>query len=105
MDQHATEVIHEQEQVRALATGDARERHERTHEHVAHPALVGTVSFEPAEGAWLTGQSSPMQTTPVQVLSDRALWDENAMAGFQDRADLDCGASWQFLAQLAGLLQ
>ena len=46
-----------------------------------------------------------MQTPSVQVLSESALGDRDAMAGFQDRADLDCGASWQFLAQLAGFLQ
>ncbi|HEY8951427.1 MAG TPA: hypothetical protein VIP78_02570 [Candidatus Dormibacteraeota bacterium] len=46
-----------------------------------------------------------MQTPPVQVLSDRALGDEDAMAGFQDRADLSGRASRQFLAQLAGLLE
>ena len=36
MDQHSTEVVHEQEQVGALAARHAWERHERTHEHVAH---------------------------------------------------------------------
>src|SRR5437870_4151298 len=34
MDQESTEVIHEQKQVRALAAGDAWERHERADEHV-----------------------------------------------------------------------
>ena len=46
-----------------------------------------------------------MQTTPVQVLADRALGQMDAMPRFQDRADLDGGASWQFLAQLTGFLQ
>jgi hypothetical protein len=27
------------------------------------------------------------------------------MPRFQHRADLDCGASWKFLAQLAGFLE
>jgi len=56
MNEEPTEVIHEQEQVGALAAGDARKRYERTHEHVAHPAFVGTFGFEAAEGARLTSQ-------------------------------------------------
>ena len=105
MHQDSTEVIHEQKQVRPLAAGDVWKRHERTDAHVAHPALVGTFSFEWAEGARLTGQGGPMQTPPVQVLADRALGQTDAMPRFQDGADLDGGASWQFLAQLAGFLQ
>src|SRR2546425_12475067 len=105
MDQHPTEVIHEQEQVRALTASDAWERYERADEHIAHPALVGTFSFETAEGARLTSQGGPMQTTSVQVLSDSALRQMDAMPRFQDRADLDGGATWQFQSQLAGFLQ
>jgi hypothetical protein len=60
MDQEPAEIIHEQEQIGALAARHTWIRHERADEHVAHPALVGTFSFEPAEGAWLTGQRSPM---------------------------------------------
>jgi hypothetical protein len=41
----------------------------------------------------------------VQVLSDRALGDGDAMPRFEDGADLDCRASWQFLAPLAGFLE
>jgi len=54
MNQESAEVIHEQEQIGALAAGDAWKRHERADQHIAHPALVGPFSFEPAEGARLT---------------------------------------------------
>ena len=96
MDKEATEVIHEQEEVGAFAAGDAWKRHERTDEHVAHPALVGTFSFVPAEGAWLTRQRGAVQPATVQVLSDGPFGQMDAMPRFQDRADLDCRASWQF---------
>jgi hypothetical protein len=46
-----------------------------------------------------------MHTTRVQVLSDSALRQMDAMPGFQNRADLDCGATWQLQAELAGFLQ
>ena len=46
-----------------------------------------------------------MQPAAVQMLADSPLGQMNAMPRFQDRADLDCGASWQFLTQVAGFLQ
>jgi len=39
------------------------------------------------------------------MLADGPLGQMDAMPRFQDRADLDGGASWQFLAQLTGFLQ
>ena len=56
MNEESAEVIYEQEQVRALAARDAGKRDERTDQHVAHPALVGTFRFEAPEGGWLTSQ-------------------------------------------------
>jgi hypothetical protein len=50
MDQHPAVVINKDEQVRALAAGDARTRDEWAHQHVADPALVGTFGFEATEG-------------------------------------------------------
>jgi hypothetical protein len=94
MNEQSAEVIDEQEQLRTLAAGHAWKRHERTDEHVAHPALVGTFSFETTEGAGLTSQGGPMQTPSVQVLTESALWQVDAMPRFQDRADLDCLATW-----------
>ena len=105
MDQHPTEVIHEQEQVRALAASHARVRHEGSDQDVAHPALVGPFSFETAEGAWLTSQGGAVQPAAVQMLADGPLGQMDAMPRFQDRADLDRGASWQFQSQLAGFFQ
>src|ERR1700737_3605626 len=40
MNEDPAEVIHEQEQIGALAAGHAWKRHEWADEHVAHPALV-----------------------------------------------------------------
>src|SRR5713226_1700640 len=96
MNEESAEVIHEQEQIGALAAGHAWKRHEWADEHVAHPALVGTFSFETAEGAWLTRQGGAVQPAAVQMLADGPLRQMDAMPGFQNRADLDCGASWQF---------
>jgi hypothetical protein len=56
MNEESAEVIHEQEQVRALAARDAWKRDERTDEHVTHPAFIGTFGFKAAEGARLTSQ-------------------------------------------------
>ena len=105
MDEESTEVIHEQEKIGTLAAGDAWKRHERADEHVAHPALVGTFSFVPTEGAWLTSQGGAVQPAAVQMLADGALRHRDAMPRFQDRADLDGRATWQFQPQLASFLQ
>src|SRR5713226_4057251 len=96
MNEESTEVIHEQEQVGSLAADHAWKRHEWADEHVAHPALVGTFGFEAAEGARLTSQGGAVQPAAVQMLADGPLRQMDAMPGFQNRADLDCGASWQF---------
>ena len=93
MDQHSTEVIHEQEEIGTFAAGDTGERHERTDEDVAHPAFVGTFSFVSAEGTRLTCQRRAVETATVQMLADGALRNRNAMPCFQDRADLSCGAT------------
>jgi hypothetical protein len=81
------------------------ERHERTDEDVAHPAFVGTFSFVPAEGTRLTSQRRAVETATVQMLADGALRNGDAMPRFQDRADLNCGATGQFQSQLASFLQ
>ena len=41
----------------------------------------------------------------MQMLADSPLVQMNAMPRFQDRTDLDCGATWQFQSQPAGFLQ
>jgi hypothetical protein len=63
------------------------------------------VRFETAEGAWLISQGGAVQPAAVQMLADSPLGQMNAMPRFQDRADLDCGATWQFQSKLAGFLQ
>src|SRR5205823_11855879 len=69
------------------------------------PAFVGTFGFEAAEGARLTSQGGAVQPAAVQMLTDGPLRQMDAMPGFQNRADLDCRASRQFQAELAGFLQ
>jgi hypothetical protein len=46
-----------------------------------------------------------MQSTSVQVLSDGAFRDGDAMLRFQKCADLDGRPTWQFQSQLAGFLE
>src|SRR4051794_27509187 len=96
MDQHSTEVIHKQEEVGTFTPRHAWKRHKRADEHIAHPAFVGPFRFVPAECAWHTRQSSPMQTASVQVFANGALRDGDAVSGFQHRADVSSRASWQF---------
>ena len=73
MDQEATEVIDENEEIRSAAPMDARMRNERAHQYVAHPALVGPYGFEAAERARLTGQGGAVQPAAMQMLADGPL--------------------------------
>ena len=88
MHQKPAKVIDEQEQMRATAALHARVGYERTDEYVAYPALVRSFSFETTKDAWLTSDSGAMQALPAQMLADGAVWQEDAVPSFQDRADL-----------------
>jgi len=65
MDQHPTEVIHEQEQIGTFTARCTRVGHKWTDEHVANPSLIGPFGFEATERPWLASQCRTVQTTPV----------------------------------------
>ena len=65
-------------------------------------ALWSTASFY---GRGLPAVEGLWAATTVQMLADGPLRHMDAMPGFQNRADLDCRASRQFQAELAGFLQ
>src|SRR5262249_38833680 len=84
MNQEPTVVVDEHPQKCAFTASDAREGHERTDEHVANPALVGTFSFVTTEGPRLATQCRAVETTSAEVLADGALRHENAVPRFQN---------------------
>jgi len=94
VNQEPTEVVDQDPQVGTLAALHARKRHEWTHQNVADPAFVGSFGFEAAEGARLTSQGGAVQPAAVQMLADGPLGQMDAMPRLQNRADLDCGATW-----------
>src|SRR5438874_11433754 len=81
-------------------------RHERPHQHVADPALVRPFRFEASKGSrWLAGQRGTVEATSAEVGADGALGNAHAVTGFENGGDLCRRTGWQFLTQLARLLQ
>ena len=80
-------------------------RHERTHQHVADPALIRPFGFEAPKRSWLAGERGTIETAAAEVRTDGALGDAHTMARFEDGGDLRRRTCGQFLAQLASLLQ
>ena len=78
---------------------------EWTHQHVADPHLIRSVSFEATEGTWLAGQGRTLQTTALEMLANGPLGDADSMAGEENGPNLRGRASGQLDPQSADLVK
>jgi len=103
--QQAGVIVHQDEEVGALAAGDTRVRHERAYQHVADPQLVGSVGREATIDPRCPSQHRALEAATLKVLTNRALGHPDAVARQQNGADLRSGAGGELLAQTGGFFE
>ena len=105
MDQQAGVVVHQHEEVGALAAGLTRKGYEWPYEDVPDPELIGSIGLEAAVDPSGTCEHRTLEATALQVLANGAFGHPDAMPGLQDGADLGSRASRDLLTQTGRLLQ